>query len=418
MTPDELHMIETQLDCLLENKPLNPQEDSVALGPIQEKIQALSAMLGELTGFALQLSAGNVDATPPPRTNYLASSLKQLQAQMMHLTWQAQCVAQGDYMQRIDFMGEFSDAFNEMVEQLSSRETSLKEQREVMERIFNLIEPIIVISEQKPDEVLYLNEMAAVRFGAHAGINLRYNDSLARILKLPPSSIERQILDEETERWYGVTVRKLRWGSENHARLFYCRDITSHKQRESRLSDAANTDGLTGINNRRAFDQAYGKLWYTSMSARKPISVLVFDLDHFKDFNDQYGHLDGDRMLMQFASILSLSVGRGDDVIARYGGEEFIVALPFTNEENALRIAKSICDRTAARTLQVKDADGRTIEAEITVSAGISTVIPTHVLQPSQLVQAADRALFDSKQRGRNRVSYRTIESGNSPAES
>lgn len=407
MTPDERRTIEGFLDALLENKHIKPMEYPDAdMEGIQARMLQLSAMIDELKTFAMHLAAGDVNVDAPSRKNYLASGLKQLQAQMLHLTWQAQCVAQGDYRQKIDFMGDFSKAFNEMVEQLRSRDASLKEHQAVMERIFNMIEPIFVLSEENPQEVLYVNEVAAMRFRIHMGVNTRFNDTLTRIISLPASNLERQIHDEKSNRWFSVIARSLQWGNETNARLFYCRDITTHKQREDSLDTAANTDELTGMNNRRAFDNRYGILWYTCMSARKPISIIVFDLDEFKTVNDTYGHTAGDKVMEAFSRVLKSSISRGDDVIARYGGDEFITALPFTNEENASRIANAVCDMIANRSIMVTDDAGQEVEVRITVSGGISCMVPSTTMQPSQLIQVADTALRHAKKEGRNRIVY------------
>lgn len=410
MTSSDLEVIESFLDAMLHDHPIVPLETPGELARIQDLSLKLSNMLQELKQFAVRLAAGDVDATPPPRSNYIAAGLKQLQAQMLHLTWQAQRIAEGDYRQQVDFMGDFSTAFNTMTKQLQTRDANLREQQEVMEKIFNLIESILVVDERSPRHILYANEMAMQRFGVRIGENATLSRTLSEIIGMAPGNTEQQIQDVDSGKWYGVTVRNLHWSDYHEAKLCYCRDITLHKERESNLDIVANTDELTGINNRRAFDNAYATIWSTCLKARKPLSMIMFDLDYFKRFNDTYGHLEGDKMLTAFADILSRCIGRAEDLIARYGGEEFIAALPFTSRENAVKVANAVCRMTAQREFLVRDAKGNDERINISVSGGVSTIVPTESLAPAHLIQAADFALYQSKMTGRNRVSYMAME--------
>ena len=410
MTADEIQAIEAYLDDLLRNHPVKAEDCPPALQGIQDRMVRLSSQLDALQKFATRLCKGDVNATPPPRDNYIAAGLKQLQSQLVHLTWQAQLVATGDYMQHVDFMGDFSHAFNEMVTQLQTREANLKDAQAVMERIFNLVEPIIVVRDGEQPEVLYANEMAESRLAAKAGPGLPERGTmLSQVMALDLRDMEQEILDRNSAKWYGVTVHKLAWGDTVGARLFYCRDITTHKMRENTLDIVAHTDDLTGISNRRAFDQRYATLWNTCLSAEKPISIILFDLDYFKQINDTYGHLNGDKMLAEFAGILKHSIARRDDMVARYGGEEFIAAMAFTNAEGALRIAKKVCMLTEKHKMRIADDQGAEVDVGVTVSAGVSSVVPAGTQHPSQLVFAADHALYQAKQSGRNRVMFEDI---------
>lgn len=410
MTTDEIAVIESFLDSILLNKPVEPMDDPGDLQVIQDKFIRLSNLLQELKRYAVRLSSGDVNAPTPSRENFIAAGLKQLQAQMLHLTWQAQRIAQGDYRQQIDFMGEFSMAFNEMVDQLRNREASLREQQDAMEKIFNMVEPIFVLSESTTNDVLYVNEMATHRFALRVGINDKIPTVLQNVTALTPGNIEHQVHDPDTDKWYGITVRTLHWSNQRRARLFYCRDITMHKERENDLDIVANTDELTGINNRRAFDQSFLRLWNQCENAHKPLSVIMFDLDHFKNFNDTFGHMEGDKILTEFANILKRCITRKDDLIARYGGEEFIVALPFTVQDQAMRIAHSVCEMTAKRVIIVRGPDGNNQQTGVTVSGGVSSIIPTEELRPPMLVLAADQALYQAKLGGRNSVCYQFVE--------
>lgn len=420
MKPEEkvIETFEHYIDSLLQNRPVELEEVPPQLEGLQARIAKLSDMLQELKDYASDLGAGNVDTTPPSRRNYLASGLKQLQSQMLHLTWQTQRVAKGDYLQRIDFMGEFSSAFNEMVDQLHTRELSLMEAQEVMERIFNMLEPIIVTQDDDPTDILYANEMAEQCLQVRSGKSDSAAPLLAEITAVPSDNSEYQVYDGENKRWYAVISRPLQWGNHENAKLFYCRDITVHKKRESTLDIEAHTDPLTGIHNRRFFDQRYEKLWSICMSAQKPLSIAFFDLDHFKQFNDTYGHQAGDKVLQAFAKILEKNITRADDIVARYGGEEFIAAIPFATRENAMRMARNISAMTASTITEVVDTQGAPHEASITVSCGICTVIPSGEYSTDALITAADNALYQAKQNGRNQVVFSDIANAASPASS
>lgn len=419
MTGDEIKIIESHLDSLLHNKAIKPQHVPAELSDIQDKFIRLSSLLQELKLFAVRLASGDVNAPTPGRENYIAAGLKQLQAQMLHLTWQAQRVAQGDYRQQIDFMGDFSRAFNEMVSQLATREDNLRAQQEVMEKIFNVIEPILVVNDDDVNEILYANEMAVLRFAVNEGVVNTLPEVLSDIFALTPGNLEHQVLDIASGKWYGVLVYTLSWGERNKARIYYCRDITAHKARENTLKTAANTDKLTGIDNRRAFDKSYARQWESCAKTHKPLSLVMFDLDHFKRFNDTYGHPEGDKVLVHFGSILRQHIGRKEDITARYGGEEFIAALPMTSQENAMALAGKICRLARQRPVVIRDQDGSAVEVTITASAGVSTIIPAADTSPALLIQAADYALYQAKAAGRDRVCFFPVsmlpQNGNEP---
>lgn len=165
------------------------------------------------------------------------------------------------------------------------------------------------------------------------------------------------------------------------------------------LEGQANTDPRTGLANSRAFDRALEEA-LASRKPDEPVSVLMLDLDHFKDFNDRYGHPGGDVALRSFAEVLR-SCMRDGDVASRYGGEEFAVLLPGVNGQAAIAIAERIRERTEATTMSL--APGHT--AVITVSIGVSTA-PVQGDDRVTLLRIADEALYRAKDGGRNRVEF------------
>jgi len=159
-------------------------------------------------------------------------------------------------------------------------------------------------------------------------------------------------------------------------------------------------DGLTGLANRRCFDKTLAYEWKRSTREKSPISLLMIDVDHFKAFNDLYGHQAGDDCLQQVASMLDETTHRTSDLVARYGGEEFVIMLPNTDHDGALKVAEAI--RSAIANMEICHASGCT--TTVTVSIGCETIIPQHLTDGGLLIGAADQALYQAKERGRNRV--------------
>jgi len=190
------------------------------------------------------------------------------------------------------------------------------------------------------------------------------------------------------------------------------RDATDRKTAESKLKDAleqmermAATDGLTGLANRRHFDDVAGQEWRRCGREQWPLSVLLLDADHFKLFNDRYGHLAGDGCLRAIASQLAVAARRPGDLAARYGGEEFLLLMPHTDRAGAVGVAERV--RKLVLDLAIAH-DGSPAASVVTVSIGVATAWPgkteSNRNSVSSLLAAADRALYQAKSGGRNRV--------------
>jgi diguanylate cyclase (GGDEF)-like protein len=166
------------------------------------------------------------------------------------------------------------------------------------------------------------------------------------------------------------------------------------------LQEKSNSDGLTSLFNKKFFLDKLGNEIFQSERKHRPLSLFLFDLDHFKKLNDTHGHLTGDEVLKATGGILREQTRELEDVPARYGGEEFIVLLPNTRQDGALVVAEKI--RKALATHTFTDEGGKPIR-EVTLSGGVST-FPEHGRTSTELIQAADAALYRAKQEGRNRV--------------
>jgi diguanylate cyclase (GGDEF)-like protein len=166
------------------------------------------------------------------------------------------------------------------------------------------------------------------------------------------------------------------------------------------LESLATTDALTGVSNRRSFNLVMTREWLRAQREETSLGLLLLDVDHFKEFNDRYGHPAGDVCLARLAAAIVGAVRRPADVTARYGGEEFAVVLPATGLEGATSIAEQI--RRAVATLNIRHIDSE--YGTVTVSVGVSVIVPRSWETPETLVSGADSALYEAKNRGRNQV--------------
>ena len=181
------------------------------------------------------------------------------------------------------------------------------------------------------------------------------------------------------------------------------RDETEARQTERRLAALASTDGLTGLLNRRAFLERMEREWRRAARDSHALALLFIDCDHFKDYNDEYGHIEGDECLRRVSDVLARHAQRPGDLAARYGGEEFVLLLPNTSGRGALIVAEKL--RRAVEALSIGHTRNLPY-GRVTVSIGLATerLSPKHDSKPEYLLRSADNALYQAKADGRNRV--------------
>lgn len=185
-------------------------------------------------------------------------------------------------------------------------------------------------------------------------------------------------------------------------------DISERKQAEEKLIDLQKElealsfkDGLTGVANRRMFDSILEMEWANARRNSQPLSLIMLDIDNFKQYNDHYGHIQGDECLKTVASILSSAATRARDFIARFGGEEFVIVLPETDEDAAAKVAER------CRSLIFKEQIPHCASQNghiLTVSMGVGTITPSRQDEPMAFIEEVDRRLYQAKQRGRNHI--------------
>lgn len=239
--------------------------------------------------------------------------------------------------------------------------------------------PIIVLSS-KEDPVI---KSEAFSHGA--------NDYLVKL----PDKIELIARIRSHSRHYLLQI-------ERDAAFFALREMQKQlKKTNAELKRLSSLDGLTGIGNRRTFDETLQKEWSRAARTGEPISLLLLDIDYFKLFNDTYGHQGGDECLQKVAKALESVATRPGDVVARYGGEEFGLILPLTNADGARKLADHLI--TAVRKLGIHHGASKVSDI-VTVSVGVCTMIPEEKGGVEECIEMADKALYQAKEQGRNRA--------------
>jgi diguanylate cyclase (GGDEF)-like protein len=185
-----------------------------------------------------------------------------------------------------------------------------------------------------------------------------------------------------------------------------CRDFTERKRAEEALHAAnealtklAVTDALTGLANRRVLDGRLDEAWSRARRHATPLSLVMLDVDHFKLYNDRYGHVQGDECLRRVAQCVRNSVRRAGELAARFGGEEFAVLLPGSELADAVRVAELLRSKIEALNLPHEGSPRKFVST----SLGVASLVAT-MQGPADLVSAADQALYRAKEQGRNRV--------------
>ena len=175
------------------------------------------------------------------------------------------------------------------------------------------------------------------------------------------------------------------------------------EQANKQLNKLALVDELTQITNRRGFEQYFQREYRRMKRDKKPLSLIIADVDYFKNYNDRYGHKVGDHCLKKIAQAIRSSLKRAGDLVCRYGGEEFAIILPDTDSYGAIHIAETIREQIQA--LQIEH-ESSSVSNIITLSLGITTTMANTATQPNIMIEIADRALYQAKQQGRNRYRF------------
>lgn len=230
-------------------------------------------------------------------------------------------------------------------------------------------------------------------FGAYAlsGINKVINQQLTEYY------LEYPCHSNTEKRWFLMRAVPFEHASKRFIVISHI-NITERKIAEQQIQELARIDGLTQIANRRHFDDFYKQEWSRCARLKQPLSLAMIDLDNFKTLNDNFGHLVGDKCLIEVAKLLPEFTRRPGDLCARYGGEEFVLVLSNTQSKQAQSLVTRLIDMLSE--LQLAELTGH----PLTVSIGLATIYPSSDSDAILLIEMADSALYQAKEAGRNQL--------------
>lgn len=413
-----------------------------------EELTALYHGLVQLREFIKNVAEGDLQ-TPLQFKGFLAGTMKSLQANLRHMTWQTQMIADGDFSQRLDFLGEFSDAFNSMTVQLETSIRTIKEKEAELARINEGLreemkqrkqaQAALAKSEayyrsltETMKDVVWVLDLSLLRLTYTSpsltpllgwDIDEFLTLELATIFTKESFASFQQTIDTEEQifissgaKHYFSFEAELRckngstiWteivahfdrkkegnGLYMHSVI---RDITERRTLQLELERQATLDELTGLFNRRYFITNANQEIRRSQRYGNPASMMMMDIDHFKNVNDTYGHGTGDIALQQVASTCMKNL-RNTDILGRIGGEEFAVFMPETSLENAALVAERL--RREIEMMTVLSLEEKT-PIPLTISIGVSDFQKGDNL--SNLMARTDKFLYRAKESGRNRI--------------
>lgn len=254
--------------------------------------------------------------------------------------------------------------------------------------------------------------MAALRNTLNYGLPAVLSNALHRA-PLALFSVD-DIGEDQLPIHQSITITALNTNEGHRCALIQVTDSSTSIKREKMLRSHsevlkkdATTDILTGLYNRRFFDEHYKMAIGQAIRQKLPMTIFMVDIDYFKQYNDYYGHPAGDKVLCAVAQTLKTQLARSSDMLARYGGEEFIMVLPNMHAENAMQFAEKLIHAISALNLAHLKSK---VAKHVTVSIGLSTYDPSRHREVTALIDAADTALYKAKQQGRNRASYLALD--------
>jgi diguanylate cyclase (GGDEF)-like protein/PAS domain S-box-containing protein len=250
-----------------------------------------------------------------------------------------------------------------------------------------------------------LLQMKVVDVMVHPEVRSQFEETISTLGSV--RNFEVELLQKDGEQIDALVTATLRHDENGRVIGFQgsVRDITARKQAEAerlraaKLEQIAITDPLTKVYNRRFFYEVAEKEIERAKRSRSPISIIIFDIDHFKNVNDTYGHLTGDQVLINIANLCQRNI-RTMDLFARFGGEEFVILMPDTDRVSAQETAERLRELIANTPMAIAG----TIEVFIAISLGIANWDHNHPIEINTFLERADQALYQSKRSGRNRV--------------
>lgn len=287
-------------------------------------LQFLDHAIQEMKQCSTALAKGNLSEFNPSRDNFLCANLKNIHANLEHLTWQAKQVAKGDYSQHVSYMGDFSNSFNQMTEQLKEREEHFKSEAELekkhAETVNKYNQLLLELIRQSNDDVLITDiDQSTILYSSHNKVRVEQENEILYYFFTQIKQPCGWNIKDKDNRYYHIVTISMEW-QDKPSFAHFIHDITQEKKEQDRLHKQAKIDALTQVGNRYYFQDEMQKLLDSKTSA----TLCYCDLDHLKYVNDNYGHDKGDTYICDFVEILKSNI-REDDIIARLGGDEFCI---------------------------------------------------------------------------------------------
>ena len=389
----------------LRNVIYSPQKAKLNVDDLPDDFKTLGSGLKyfaestlEAKELARALSKGDIVNAFPSRGNEIAAPLKSLHATLKHLTWQAKRIAEGDYNQKIDFMGEFSEAFNSMTEQLAHRQNALENQIEqikdqaksleqgifVLTALMHLVPLHIIVKSTSSNDIFYKNNSVIEEEKVDADFVKNILQIFSDKCLTVDESAEIEYINKNQTFYFIVKSYSLRWTNED-AIVYLLNDMSETNRKIQALEVEAYTDNLTGLYNR-----AYGMISINNFINEKKQFVLIFcDLDSLKYVNDVFGHNHGDMYIINAGK--HLQTISPDAIVCRLGGDEFmLVAEKMTYNEAHTKMTDIY---EAFRS----DDDLKDKEYTYSISFGIVEVEPDTKISVGDILSLADERMYENK---------------------
>ena len=388
-------LVVKELRNIILNKPLSQQfnehtSSTDDFETLKQGMQYLSTSLSEFNVFLQNLSRGDFDVTPPGRHNFLSGYLKELQSILRHLTWQTGRVADGDYTQHVDNLGDFSMSFNKMVDQLKDREAELKIKSSKLDSSVKLLTSIVefqdnlvVITDIITREIIYTNNSAKNFFFYPHSNNQEKDTDLLQLLK-NIDNIDNGVENcfnyycDLTDTHFEIKTFPFQWENRDTF-IHYLTDITEDNAEKKQLLELSYIDELTKTYNRRFFDEKIDEM----LGSNELFSISLIDIDGLKFVNDNFGHLIGDEYISSVVSMINENIYT-TDFLFRIGGDEFILILPNCVEQKSAEILTNIYKKILL------------VEASypLSISYGLLTILDDNILTKAQLLSEIDNKMY------------------------
>lgn len=381
-----------------------PEQADLDLGKLPDEFHDFGKLLihfteciAENAELAKAMSKGNLDVKLPPPENGMADSLKTLHATLKHLTWQAQQVAKGDYQQRVDFMGDFAEAFNIMVEQLDQQRLALLDEIRTLVQNKSLYETLagqmaqwIIVTDAETAERLFISrEMEDALLGKDCEAELyQWLKKQTEEMKGKDEiyTTELELSGNDSMQYYSVSIHHLHWNQHN-ALAFVLTDISLERERLRKLQSIADLDSMTQFYNRRRGMEILN-CW---LAENKSFILCFVDIDNLKYVNDRFGHMEGDQYIIHVSN--KMREFSPDAIICRVGGDEFMLLA----ENWRADAAKKRLEELRSQMNGCNSGTNTLHEYERSISYGVIQVEPDNTLEVSELLSTADEKMYEYK---------------------